>query len=100
MNWSDRIPGGLLRWSTVLSVPGGLIVLTACLLAWYPVLIPKAMVPLLAGMPAAVFLAGLLLACFFHRSRMIFAILLVGLSYAALWSLPDNATHPIRPLLG
>lgn len=100
MNWSDRIPGGLLRWSTVLSVPGGLIVLTACLLAWYPVLIPKAMVPLLAGMPAAVFLAGLLLAWFFHRSRMIFAILLIGLSYAALWSLPDNATHPIRPLLG
>jgi diguanylate cyclase (GGDEF)-like protein len=100
MNWSDRIPGGLLRWSTVLSVPGGLIVLTACLLAWYPVLIPKAMVPLLAGMPAAVFLAGLLLSWFFHRSRMIFAILLIGLSYAALWSLPDNATHLIRPLLG
>lgn len=100
MNWSDRIPGGLLRWSTVLSVPGGLIVLTACLLAWYPVLIPKAMVPLLAGMPAAVFLAGLLLSWFFHRSRMIFAILLIGLSYAALWSLSDNATHLIRPLLG
>ena len=100
MNGSQRIPGGLLRWSTVLSVPGGLIVLAACLLAWYPGFIPKAVVPLLVGMPAAVFLAGLLLAWFFHRSRMIFAILLIGVTYAALGSLPDNATHLIRPLLG
>jgi diguanylate cyclase (GGDEF)-like protein len=100
MSWSERIPGGLLRWSVVLSVPGGLIVLAACMLAWRPVLIPKAVVPLLVGMPAAVFLGGLLLAWGFHRSRMTFAILLIGLSYAALWSLPDSATHLVRPLLG
>lgn len=71
MSWCKRIPGGLLGWSAVLSVPGGLIVLAACLLAWRPILIPKAVVPLLVGMPAAVFLAGLLLAWVFHRSRMI-----------------------------
>ena len=100
MSLSERIPGGLLRWSAVLSVPGGLIVLAACMLAWRPVLIPKAVVPLLVGMPAAVFLGGLLLAWVFHRSRMTFAILLIGLSYAALWSLPDSATHLVRPLLG
>lgn len=100
MSWCKRIPGGLLRWSAVLSVPGGFIVLAACMLAWRPILIPKAVVPLLVGMPAAVFLAGLLLAWVFHRSRMTFAILLIGLSYTALWSLPDSATHLVRPLLG
>jgi diguanylate cyclase (GGDEF)-like protein len=106
MRWSKRIPGGLLRWSAVLLVPGGLIVLAACMLAWRPGLIPTAVVSLLGGMPAVVFCASLFLAWFFHRSRMTFAILLIGLSYAALWSLPDGIaqvekTDPlIRSLLG
>ena len=106
MSWGERIPGGVLRWSAILFVPGGLIVLAACMLAWRPVLIPKAVVPLLGVMPVVVFLAGLFLAWFFQRSRMTFAILLIGISYAALWYLPDGVgpvekTLPlIRPLLG
>ena len=82
MSWGERIPGGL--WSAVLFVLGGLIVVAACMLAWRPVVIPKAVVPLLGVMPAVVFFAGLLLAWFFQRSRMTFAILLIGISYAAL----------------
>ncbi|MEP6888086.1 MAG: hypothetical protein ABI945_07155 [Nitrospirales bacterium] len=96
--------GRLLQWLTVLFVPGGLIVLGACLLAWRPFLIPPLLVPLLPVMPAAIFLAGLLLAWFFHRSRTTFAVLLVGMSCAALRYLEDgHALHMsplILPLLG
>lgn len=96
--------GRLLQWLTAFFVPGGLIVLGACLLAWRPRLIPPILVPLLPVMPAAVFLAGLLLAWFFHRSRTTFAVLLVGLSYGALQYLLDthafSVNHLLLPLLG
>lgn len=98
------MPGRLLQWLTVLFVPGGFIVLGAWILAWRPLFIPPLVVPLLPVMTAAAFLAGLLLAWFFHRSRTTFAVLLVGLSCAAVQSLIDgHALHMsrlIRPLLG
>jgi diguanylate cyclase (GGDEF)-like protein len=87
------MPGHLLRWLTTVFVPGGLVVMGACILAWRPVLIPQALVPLLGVMPAIVVLAGLLLAWFFHRSRMTFAILLVGATYAVLLYLTDGQAH-------
>ena len=106
MSWSEGLPGGLLGWSVVLFAPGGLIVLAACLFASRPVLIPHAVVPLLSGMPTVVLVAALLLAWFFQRSRMTFAILLIGIGCMALWYLPERAadretiSHLIRPVLG
>jgi diguanylate cyclase (GGDEF)-like protein len=84
------MPGRLLRWLTTVFVPGGLVVMGACILAWRPDLIPQTLVPLLEVMPAIVVLAGLVLAWFFHRSRMTFAILLVGAAYAVLLYLTDG----------
>ena len=89
----------LLQWLTVLFVPGGLIVLGACILAWRPLLIPPMLVPLLPVMPVAVLLAGLLLAWFFHRSRTTFAVLLVGVSYGALRYLIDGHAFQMSPLI-
>jgi diguanylate cyclase (GGDEF)-like protein len=104
MSRGEGMLGRLLRRLTVLFVPGGLIVLGACILAWRPLLIPPILVPLLPVMPAVIFLAGLLLAWFFHRSRTTFAVLLMGVSYGALrYRLDGHAFHLsplILPLLG
>jgi diguanylate cyclase (GGDEF)-like protein len=85
------MPRRLLESLTALFIPGGLIVSTAYFLAWRPSLIPGTLVPLLHVLPVVVFVAGLLLAWFFHRSRMTFAILLVGATYLALWSFTDSS---------
>lgn len=87
------MPGRLLRWLTTVCVPGGLVVMGACILAWRPDLIPQALVPLLGVMPAIVVLAGLVLAWVFHRSRTTFAVLLVGATYAVLLYLTDGPPH-------
>lgn len=92
------------RVLSVLFVPGGLIVLGACILAWRPLLIPPVLIPVLPMMPAVVFLAGLLLAWLFHRSRTTFAVLVVGGCYAAMQYIPVDHTvpwsRPALPLVG
>lgn len=105
IRWREDLPAWILGRLSALFMPGGLIVLAACILAWRPVLIPETLLPLLRALPAVILLAGLLLAWFFHRSRVTFAILLVGFTYAALWILtegrvtPKNGATPIISML-
>jgi diguanylate cyclase (GGDEF)-like protein len=93
MRCRERTSGRLLRWLTDVSIPGGLIVLAACLLTWRPLLIPEILVPLLRALPAVFFLASLLLAWFFHRSRMTFAVLLIGISYTVWRGVSDGQAY-------
>jgi len=64
-------------------VPGGLLVLAAVVLL-RPGVLPASALPFLHVYPYAVFGLGLLLGCYFNRSRIVFALLVLALADRAL----------------
>ncbi|WP_447979206.1 diguanylate cyclase [Candidatus Nitrospira bockiana] len=68
-------------------VPGAALVLAAAVISARPSALPAAFHPLAAAAPAVSLTVGLLLSAYFHRSRLVFALLLIALGYAGV-------THP------
>ncbi len=83
----------LMKWLSSLVVPGGLLVLAAVVLL-RPGVLPASALPFLHVYPYAVFGLGLLLGCYFNRSRIVFALLVLALADRALLHFAGDSAGP------
>ncbi|MGH7255958.1 MAG: diguanylate cyclase, partial [Nitrospirales bacterium] len=83
-----------------LGLPGALVLLAAALLL-RPGVLPATLTPLLKAYPLVVLMAGLLLGWFYNRSRLVFAMLILGLAHWALssYALGKSATTDVGRLV-
>ncbi|MDA2910333.1 GGDEF domain-containing protein [Nitrospiraceae bacterium AH_259_D15_M11_P09] len=83
----------LMKWLSSLIVPGGLLVLAAVILL-RPGVLPESALPFLHVYPYAVFGLGLLLGCYFNRSRIVFALLVLAVADRALLHFAGGSADP------
>ncbi len=82
-----------MKWLSSLVVPGGLLVLAAVVLL-RPGVLPASALPFLHVYPYAVFGLGLLLGCYFNRSRIVFALLVLAVADRALLHFAGASAGP------
>jgi len=77
------------RSLTTLFLPGGLLVL-AGLILFRPGILPDALQPYVQAYPYVVFGVGVVMAWYFNRSRIVFALLILTVSAMALYRVGDG----------
>jgi diguanylate cyclase (GGDEF)-like protein len=77
------------RSLTTLFLPGGLLVL-AGLILFRPGILPDALQPYVQAYPYVVFGVGVVMAWYFNRSRIVFALLILTVSAVALYRVGDG----------